>query len=463
MPFRVKRKDGKVRPMFVVDILTEKRENITELIVKKYDLIFPRILFSLSSLVKLDCINCHLTELPALPSGLLYLNCFNNHLMYLPDILPTGLIKLDCAYNKLINLPNTLPASLTTLDCNSNNISNLPDTLPDSLTRLYCYHNQLINLPDTLPVGLTELSCSYNKLINLPDTLPVSLTKLDCKDNRLTILPDTLPVRLTVFDCRYNQLINLPNILPIGLLELNCSNNRITRIPYSIVNCRNLRNLNFNGNTIEYTHPVVHRFILNVGNFTANHHRNVYSDTQSVHNSSIQESIRKSIASIIDTSKRTTTMASQQEIILPKDFLDDPILSREAKSLIIEYCSDRTEHSLFLITFSELFVDVWQRIQSHPESNNIKAIFDTEMLDAECKCFTGRISRLVNSLNGFFDDISVQIADSDQISNIITIARDKLNRIDSYTVEFHRALVSREMASRGYAQDQIDLWISHIE
>ena len=40
-----------------------------------------------------------------------------------------------------------------------------------------------------------------------------------------------------------------------------------------------------------------------------------------------------------------------------------------------------------------------------------------EITDALCKCFTERISRLVNCLNGFDDNIKINISDNEQTYN----------------------------------------------
>ena len=42
-----------------------------------------------------------------------------------------------------------------------------------------------------------------------------------------------------------------------------------------------------------------------------------------------------------------------------------------------------------------------------------------EMLDSMCKCFTGRLTRLVNVLVGFSEDIEINISESERISAII--------------------------------------------
>ena len=50
-------------------------------------------------------------------------------------------------------------------------------------------------------------------------------------------------------------------------------------------------------------------------------------------------------------------------------------------------------------------------------SDEIFDVMNIEMNDSLCKCFTGRISRLVNCLNGFDDNIKINISDNEQTYN----------------------------------------------
>ena len=93
----------------------------------------------------------------------------------------------------------------------------------------------------------------------------------------------------------------------------------------------------------------------------------------------------------------------------------------------------------------------------------IKKILNQEMKEAECKCFTGRMNRVVNCLNGFSTLVNIAIQDSEQIGNIIFIIKDKLVGSGTYTIETHKELVSKEMAERGYTKEIIDTWIEYIE
>ena len=55
----------------------------------------------------------------------------------------------------------------------------------------------------------------------------------------------------------------------------------------------------------------------------------------------------------------------------------------------------------------------------------IQKILNEEMQESECKCFTGRISRLVNCLSGYSDKLEIKISENEEISNIISIIMNK--------------------------------------
>ena len=67
------------------------------------------------------------------------------------------------------------------------------------------------------------------------------------------------------------------------------------------------------------------------------------------------------------------------------------------------------------------------------------------------------------TLNGFFEDISINISDSEQIGNIILTVRLKLEKESIYTIATHREEVEKALSERGYTQDTIDTWIQYIE
>ena len=179
------------------------------------------------SLIELICEDNKLTNLPILPTTLLFVNCRYNLLTDLPN-LPNFLEYLNCRNNPLDSLPS-LPNSLSYLDCTNNWLSILP-TLPNSLRFLSCSGIGLANLPN-LPDSLTSLKCALNQIISLP-SLPNSLSYLDIHGNQLASLPN-LPNSLEYLDCAVNNISCLPQ-LPTSLMTLYFQNTKIACIPNTI-------------------------------------------------------------------------------------------------------------------------------------------------------------------------------------------------------------------------------------
>jgi hypothetical protein len=141
----------------------------------------------------------------------------------------------------------------------------------------------------------------------------------------------------------------------------------------------------------------------------------------------------------------------------------------KSKQLLLEYCGDLEVHGTFQLTFAELLVAVWSHILTYPLNvrNEIWKVMDTEMQDAECKCFTGRMSRLVNCLNGFDDRIKIHISDNEQIGNIIAVERTRLASFseltDSDLISLLKTNVERALKDRAYSDAVIQEWIEYIE
>jgi Leucine-rich repeat (LRR) protein len=427
------------------------------------------------SLQILHCFNNKLTELPSkLPGSLQVLYCSYNNITSLPSKLPGSLQELYCYYNNLTELPSNLPESLQELYCYNNNLTSLSSNLPESLQKLYCYDNKLTSLPPNLPESLQELHCSSNKITSLPPNLPESLQELHCSYNKLTSLPPNLPESLQLLNCSYNKLISHPSNLPESLQEFNCSsnnltslppnlpeslyklycrNNKLTSLPINLHELRNLTNFRYCNNEIEYIPPQTTRFLNRLKNQGLTQHK-LYNDGQNVHDHQIQESIRNSTNSVMADKPSITIEAVNEEIVCSS------VLTEVTKRLLLEYCGDESIHGVMGITFKELLLAVWSIIRDHKDGNEIIGIMNTEMADADCKCFTGKMSRLINCLNGYDDRVVITMAENDQIGNIIIIEKEKL---DIYDIDKHKDNVRLAMEERGYTKETIEEWIGYIE
>ena len=143
--------------------------------------------------------------------------------------------------------------------------------------------------------------------------------------------------------------------------------------------------------------------------------------------------------------------------------LSDTTLSPFTKESLIEYSKDESVHTQLNLAFSDLLVLVWNRIMVSPHAEEIKTVLNTEMRDAECKCFTGRISRLVNCLNGFDPLVVIQISDNEQIGTVISLIKTQLEEKNEYTVEKHKEEAKKRLIELGIGADEIDVWLSYIE
>ena len=131
----------------------------------------------------------------------------------------------------------------------------------------------------------------------------------------------------------------------------------------------------------------------------------------------------------------------------------------------MEYSCDNSVHSLLLLTFSEV---LWFTIQTiitdfeKQEQEEIFKILNQEIMDTECKCFTGRMNRVINCLNGFSPLVKINIKDGEQIGNIIVLIKNKLVLSNSYTIEKHKIEVEKELFERNYDIETIQIWLEYI-
>ena len=131
----------------------------------------------------------------------------------------------------------------------------------------------------------------------------------------------------------------------------------------------------------------------------------------------------------------------------------------------MNYMIDMSIHGVLKITFKDLLEVVWKIIDDHENANDIKMILQWEILDSENKCYTGRLGRLVNCLNGYDDRVIIQISDNEQIGQIISVIRRRLLDDDDeeYTIEKHREMAREELILRGYNHEIIENWLKHLE
>lgn len=397
------------------------------------------------------------------------INCTRCNLKKIPDNMNfPQLIELNCCDNQITQFPDLSKSpNITTINLSVNALSILPEIfILENLTELNLTRNLLTSLPDVFKLPKLEiLRISHNNIMSLPESMELpSLRLFNCCNNRLSTFPEnmvTIMPNLREFYCFHNRLNKLPDNMYLPVLQkFDCSKNYLTSLPVSIISCMNLIDIYINNNPLELS-PQVARFINYIRQGSINK-LNVYNDNQNVHNSNIQQCVKNSIERLMTRPNIPKYNVDHLNTMI----LTDDVLTEHTKRLLIEYCSDNTIHSLLLLTFSEVLWYVFNTIiKDFPitQQCEIKNTLNQEILDAECKCFTGRINRIVNCLNGFCPLVQINVLDSEQIGNIIVLERQKLEQHESYTVARHIANVKMELTSRGYSTETIDKWIAYIE
>jgi Leucine-rich repeat (LRR) protein len=381
----------------------------------------------------------------------------------------TTLTHLELSYNELTKLPVSICNlnNLTILDLRFNTLTELPDSIGNltNLTHINLSINKLTKIPETIG-NLTNLTCldlSINRLSELPDIIGnlTNLTHLDISYNRLTELPTSICnlTNLTCLYLSYNNLTKIPETIGnlTNLTRLYLISNKLIELPLSIINLRRLTNFYYYNNEFDIFPPQIQRFINNIEHKNNISNLQVYNDGQNVHNQAIQLSLKHSLEKI------TTQKFNINKETIQEEIANDDTLTRETKQLVKSYCNNTEIHSLLLLSFQDVLEYVWETIKlfDKDKQKEIKHIMNQEMSDSVGMCFTGRVSRLINCLNGFSDLVSIEISDNEQINNIILLTKQRLG--DDYTPDKHKELVESEMRERGYSAELSTEWLGFIE
>jgi Leucine-rich repeat (LRR) protein len=461
-----------------------KLNNNKDLFYKSFDTIPYKYT---DEIIMIQCRNLNLTSIPYYPNleildccynsiksfhnypKLTELHCSHNRIAKLPKLL--NLKKLICDFNPNINLRLNRHENLKFLDCSFNNLSSIP--IYHKLTNLICANNNITFLNGYF--DLVFLDCSNNNLSYIEGF--ENLRYLNCSNNNLEELNEY--PKLEVLICSYNRLKELK---AYPLIQLHCTNNLLTKLD-NLEAYKNLNILSINRNQFTELpdittlpnlilfmfddNPVIHipEEIMAVINILEAFNNpddkkeiiNIADDSQNVHNNSLQKSINASITLILKDKLDITFDEMKFEIMTSIK------LSKQVKDLIELFCSNGEMHLLFNISYKDLLLSIWNIIRKHENKDNILEIFESEILESNDKCFTGRFGRLINVLNGFDDRIQIVIDEKTHIGNIISNIQIKLEKEENYSVEKHKELSKIKLIEDGINLEMIETWISYIQ
>jgi Leucine-rich repeat (LRR) protein len=423
---------------------------------------------------------------------------WDNNLTNLDKNIFSGLTQLQELYlsrNNLTNLDKDLfkyNTQLQILSFSNNQLTNLDKDIFSGLTQLqklsldrnnltpldkdiFKYNTQLqvLFLGNTNLTYLDKELFKYNTLLQEFCLRNTNLTYLDkdlfkynielqylnLSNNNLTYLDKDLfkyNIELQYLNLSNNNLTQLDKDIfkyNTQLQELDLSINKLTQLPSSITRCRNLEYIHYHDNPINYIPPHIQRFLNRLKQ--QYNHLQVYNDSQNVHNHSIQECIKTSLENILNVPKTINKDILIQNLLESK-------MNQKSIQLLLEYCQDTSVHTVLEVNFEEVLFHTLEfiNLECSSNKNEIYSILDQEIQDSECKCFTGRISRLINCLNGFTDKVEIKIPDNMAISNIIVMIKQNFK---GDTEEELKQEVKKELTERGYSNEIIEEYLEYVE
>lgn len=347
----------------------------------------------------------------------------------------------------------------------NSDITSLPEDLSlPNCTQFEIYDSSLRYLPNNLNLSNCKVfNCALNRnLISLGTSLNLPNCEVFYADeNCLKSLPKdlNLPVCI-IFNVKKNRLESLPNNMNLAACQImHIEKNRLKSLPNSILNCHSLKDLYLDSNehlqlSLQFVH-FIRRIELKKSKVIW-----IPDDPQNVHNSSIQNSFTQSIKNIISRND----VPNFDRHILREMLMENDYLTFEAKQKILEFMSDQTQHSLLLLKYDEILWALLITIDTDFDRKTQEQIYkclNVEIMDSENMCFTGRINRMINCLNGFSSLVKIIVPDAEFIPYIIKKVEKELGT--NYSSKEHKKIVEKELLERGYEKHIINIWIDAIE
>lgn len=189
-----------------------------------------------------------------------------------------------------------------------------------------------------------------------------------------------------------------------------------------------------------------------------------YDNQQNVHLSSVQDTMRTALDKIF--SMNVNSMMSFASII--NVLSDNNRLTKKTKECLDKICDKDLYHSGYGIGYKRLFEQVYAIIINSQFKEDLLNIFVEEVKDTvdTATCLTGKMTRMVNVLNGFVLDVNVGISKTEEMANSIIVLRNKyakiyVNEPDKYITELV-PVVWQMLEDNCVPEDEHEVWLEYV-
>jgi len=143
-------------------------------------------------------------------------------------------------------------------------------------------------------------------------------------------------------------------------------------------------------------------------------------------------------------------------------------LSGEARNVLLKQCESPDVHVELNVTYRQVAERVfgWLSRQSIETWNEVIKIIDRELIESKDKCFSGKLSRLISSLDGFHPGVRISITTSEQISNrmLLVLNSGRENNLDPEEILVNALRELRELElEEGKVNEWLDLVRENLE
>ncbi len=441
------------------------------------DIKFTKEFILPSQLNTIYLVNCKNTEhIGKLPNTLEYINmggcnCFsmdhwfqndlpNLHSIHLKmnrlnkvPIIPQNVISLDISNNSIKKLPNEncFPKQIQNIDLSNNLLEELPnwflDLDPDLQINLngnkfWFSHYHDISLNRTIDIQLIRLVDRFfnptitSKLLNI-------MKKNDEYHAFILEHPEYAIIVETVKQRKTNSFTH-PGLEELPHLQRN---NELPVLNHNVRPPINRRYQDLTQPEIDYDilrQPIqpFDRMLTQRNQRQRPAKKTTGEQGQNVHNSSIQDSFSQCV-NILMKSNEPKNENYMRRVYLY--YILDGINITENLRFInhLRYmCLVETAIvSRCGVTYGEIFERIWAITSTHPHRREMRKILREDVWGARNVCFTGKVTKLVNSMSGFIEGISIGYSNNEQINNrVIMIMREYEDKPDKIKGKVKEAL-----------------------
>jgi len=188
-----------------------------------------------------------------------------------------------------------------------------------------------------------------------------------------------------------------------------------------------------------------------------------YDNRQNVHLSSVQDNMRIALDKIFNMSLNSYMSFASIVNVLKNECK----LKKRTIEFFAKVCDKDLYHSGYNVGYKKLFEQVYAIIINSSFKEDLLKIFIDEVEEtADATCLTGKMTRMVNVLNGFVLDINVGISKTEELSNSIIVLRNKyakiyVNEPDKYIEELV-PVVWQMLEDNCVPENEHEVWLEYV-